>query len=81
MGRFKKGDIMVNLWTEKDSPLHKGVYMGKGSVLYPYNGVHRTTFEPDRLENDTEHFVKVGHCPVEELFREMLELYTDNKEI
>lgn len=80
MGRFKKGDIVVNLWTEKKSPVHKGVYIGNGTVMFPYK-FHRSDFGMDRLENDTEHFVKVGHCPVEDLFRKMLEHYTDNKEI
>lgn len=81
MGRFRKGDIIVNLWTEKDSPIHRGIYTGNGSMIYPYKGIYRTTFDPVRLENDTEHFVKVGYCPIEKLFKEMLDLHTDNKEI
>lgn len=81
MGRFKRGDIIVNLWTERESPIHAGVYMGNGIVLYSYNGIHRREYDVRNLENDTEHFVKAGHCPVDELFKEMLELYTDDKEI
>lgn len=79
--RFKRGDIIVNLWTDKTSPIHKGIYMGKGIVLCAYNGVHKCEYDINNLEKDREHFVKVGHCPVDELFRNMLEFYTDNKEI
>lgn len=58
-----------------------GSVYGNGIVLYSYNGIHGREYDVRNLENDTEHFVKVGHCPVDELFKEILELYTDGKEI
>lgn len=81
MGTFKRGDIIINLWISKESPIHVGVYMGNGIILSSYNGICRREYDVRNLENDMEHFVKVGHCPVDELFKEMLELYTDDKKI
>lgn len=76
--KFRRGDILVNMWTPEDSPIHKGLYIGNGAVVSPYNGIiHKSRYRMKDLESD--HFIKIGHCNIDEMFKEMLDRYAETK--
>lgn len=75
--KFKRGDILVNMWTPEDSLMHKRLYMRNGTVVSPYNGIHKSRYRLKDLESD--HFIKIGHCNIDEMFKEMLDRYNETK--
>lgn len=74
--RIHRGDIIVNLWAGEGNPTRKGIYIGNGHVLSAYKGIHKTNYNTRMLQQDEEHFVVVGHAPIDRLFAEMLDKYT-----
>lgn len=77
MGRVKRGDIIVNEWATKNNPTYKGIYMGCGVVLSAWKGIHKSCYNTKMLQEDAEHFIVVGHAPIDELFANMIEKYTN----
>ena len=74
MSRFKVGDIIINKWASDRNPLRKSMYIGFGFVIAYYQGhFHKTTFID--MEKDTEHFIVIGHEPIVEQFKELMDKY------
>ena len=75
--KFKRGDILVNMWTPEDSLIHKRLYTGNGTVVSPYNEIHKSRYRMKDLESD--YFIKIEHCNIDEMFKEMLDRYNETK--
>lgn len=76
MSRFKIGDIIVNKWASERNPCRKGLYIGGGYLVQFYSGkFHKYTLV--ELEKDTEHFVVIGHEPISEQFKELMNKYKE----
>ena len=76
MSRFKVGDIIINKWASDRNPLRKSMYIGFGFVIAYYQGrSHKTTFID--MEKDTEHFIVIGHEPIVEQFKELMDKYKE----
>lgn len=74
MARFKVGDVVVSKWASVRNPIRKTIYVGNGWFVYYYDGKFQrcTHVNPYR---DTEHYIVVGHEPIVELFKEMMDKY------
>lgn len=76
MSRFKVGDIIINKWASDRNPLRKSMYIGFGFVIAYYQGhFYKTTFID--MEKDTEHFIVIGHEPIVEQFKELMDKYKE----
>lgn len=76
MSRFKVGDIIINKWASDRNPLRKSMYIGFGFVIAYYQGsFHKATFID--MEKDTEHFIVIGHEPIVEQFKELMDKYKE----
>lgn len=79
---FRQGDIIKNLWMGDTNPLQTCLYIQhpRGFLVGVYNTdkLYMTPVDAKfkkRMELDEEHYVKVGHCEIEGMLRNLLNNY------
>lgn len=79
---FKTGDIIKNLWASERNPLRVCIYIQQPKRLLlglnNDNTIYMCPVDNDflkRMESDTEHFVKIGHCELEDTIKGLLNKY------
>ena len=79
--RFKRGDIILNKWAGERNPINKFILLSYNAeygccLCYYSNKIHKTAYYLRDLDRDEEHFVLIGHAPIDDVFRQMMDKYT-----
>lgn len=74
MGRFRRGDLILNKWAGERNPTRVSMFVGSNGKTVTVIDVVRGTlgkgvYYSRDLMNDTEHFIKIGHSDAFEVMK------------